>query len=180
MMNEAMKTAWLEISQMLGEPTREELDVFLRTWQRAMQARSAPVQDRSMLECSINPRPLSHSLHDYHTAMLEGPLHYTWTDKPHRLVYDLIAAVKFYADRAAPVQEPVAWMYEDMMGLVGVRVQKEKPIVARPVTPLYTTPPAAQRQWVGLTDEEVSQLIGGMPHGKMVRAIEAKLKEKNT
>lgn len=38
MMNEAMKTAWLEISQMLGEPTREELDVFLRTWQRAIQA----------------------------------------------------------------------------------------------------------------------------------------------
>ncbi len=37
-MNEAMKTAWLEISQMLGEPTREELDVFLRTWQRAIKA----------------------------------------------------------------------------------------------------------------------------------------------
>jgi len=37
-MNEAMKKAWLEISQMLGEPTREELDVFLRTWQRAIQA----------------------------------------------------------------------------------------------------------------------------------------------
>jgi hypothetical protein len=33
-----MKQAWLEISQMLGEPTREELDVFLRTWQRAVQA----------------------------------------------------------------------------------------------------------------------------------------------
>ena len=37
-MNEQMKAAWLEISQMLGEPTRGELDVFLRTWQRAMQA----------------------------------------------------------------------------------------------------------------------------------------------
>jgi len=37
-MNEAMKAAWLEISQMVGEPTREELDVFLRTWQRAIQA----------------------------------------------------------------------------------------------------------------------------------------------
>ena len=37
-MNEEMQLAWLEISQMLGEPTREELDVFLRTWQRAMQA----------------------------------------------------------------------------------------------------------------------------------------------
>ena len=37
-MNEDMKAAWLEISDMLGEPTREELDVFLRTWQRASQA----------------------------------------------------------------------------------------------------------------------------------------------
>jgi hypothetical protein len=37
-MNEDMKAAWLEISQMLGEPTREELDVFLRTWQRAILA----------------------------------------------------------------------------------------------------------------------------------------------
>jgi hypothetical protein len=37
-MTEEMKVAWLEISQMLGEPAREELDVFLRTWQRASQA----------------------------------------------------------------------------------------------------------------------------------------------
>jgi hypothetical protein len=37
-MNGAMADAWLEISRMLGEPTREELDVFLRTWQRAIQA----------------------------------------------------------------------------------------------------------------------------------------------
>jgi hypothetical protein len=37
-MNEAMKKAWLEISQMMGETTPEELDVFLRTWQRAIQA----------------------------------------------------------------------------------------------------------------------------------------------
>ena len=126
---------------------------------------------------------------------------------------------------AAPtVQEPVAWMYEDMMGLVGVRVQKEKPIVARPVTPLYTTPPAqpaewqkiecpicgdmavatdipaAQRQWVGLTDEEVMNATRKEGHELLdfiyeygtgsegteervvaiCKAIEAKLKEKNT
>ena len=37
-MNEAMKTAWLEISELIGEPTREEFYVFLRTWQRAVQA----------------------------------------------------------------------------------------------------------------------------------------------
>jgi hypothetical protein len=37
-MNEEMKVTWLEISRMLGEPTPEELSVFLRTWQRAVQA----------------------------------------------------------------------------------------------------------------------------------------------
>ncbi len=46
----------------------------------------------------------------------------------------------------------------------------------------YTTPPAAQRQWVGLTDEErlaCEQSAKGN-YVELVRAIEAKLKEKNT
>jgi len=44
---------------------------------------------------------------------------------------------------------------------------------------LYTTPP--QRTWVGLTDEEISELIRATHNtGSLVRAIEAKLKEKNT
>ena len=50
-----------------------------------------------LLDSEIAPRPLSYPLHDYHRAMSEGPLHATWQDKPHRLVYDLIAAVRFYA-----------------------------------------------------------------------------------
>ena len=50
-----------------------------------------------LLECDIEPRPLSHPLRDYHIAISEGPLNYTWQDKPHRLVYDLIAAVRYYA-----------------------------------------------------------------------------------
>ncbi len=44
----------------------------------------------------------------------------------------------------------------------------------------YTTPPAAQRQWVGLTDEEMQALWDRYAHMEMMRAIEAKLKEKNT
>jgi len=51
--------------------------------------------------------------------------------------------------------------------------------------PLYTTPP--QRTWVGLTGEDVVKAYddyqsGGVSAGFMgaVRAIEAKLKEKNT
>jgi hypothetical protein len=54
----------------------------------------------------------------------------------------------------------------------------------------YTTPPAAQRQWVGLTDEEVYPLANEHLHHQiesyevsgiynLAQAIEAKLKEKN-
>jgi hypothetical protein len=72
-------------------------------------------------------------------------------------------------------------MYEDMMGLVGVRVQKEKPIVARPVTPLcLCNPPAAQRQWVGLSDDERSECVNTPFVSQQWANIEAKLKEKNT
>lgn len=46
-----MKTAWLEITRMLGEPTNEELDVFLRTWQRAIEAE----RDRLAKECAQLP-----------------------------------------------------------------------------------------------------------------------------
>jgi hypothetical protein len=54
--------------------------------------------ENQLFECGIQPRPLEeYSLHDYHIAPGAGPLHYTWTDKPHRLLYDLIAAVRYYA-----------------------------------------------------------------------------------
>jgi hypothetical protein len=39
-----------------------------------------------------------------------------------------------------------------------------------------STPPAAQRQWVGLPDDDVYLLA----HPRLARAIETKLKEKNT
>jgi hypothetical protein len=50
-------------------------------------------------------------------------------------------------------------------------------------TKLYTTPP--QRTWVGLTDEEIEKhwkkQVGTVrPNYSFTRAIEAKLKEKNT
>ena len=51
--------------------------------------------------------------------------------------------------------------------------------------PLYTTPP--QRQWVGLTDEEIKSLPSWWPSYNdqrvllvLIRDIQAKLKEKNT
>ena len=42
----------------------------------------------------------------------------------------------------------------------------------------YTIPP--QRTWVGLTDKDISEIVRGTHNtGSFVRAIEAKLKEKN-
>lgn len=44
------------------------------------------------------PRPLPHDLVDYIEAMSgNGPLAYDWEDKPHRLVFDLIAALRYNA-----------------------------------------------------------------------------------
>ena len=55
-----------------------------------------------------------------------------------------------------------------------------------PGTRLYTTPPAAQRQWVGLTDKQINNAWflngGGLAANRFhdfARAIESKLKEKN-
>jgi len=96
---------------------------------------------------------------------------------------------------AAPVQEPVNWSVynsgaevasgltfsEAWDYLTPERLARQWcAVCVVDQSNMPATPPAAQRQWVGLTDEEVSQLIGGMPHGKMVRVVESKLKEKNT
>ena len=82
----------------------------------------------------------------------------------------------------APVQEPVAWMY----GCVGRgRMYAEELDDPAGWQPLYTTPPAAQRQWVGLTDEERMDILLNLnwdkklSHMDTALTIEAKLKEKN-
>ena len=74
-------------------------------------------------------------------------------------------------------QEPVGYVAEN--GVVDWN------ICAPPImTDLYTAPPA-QRTWVGLTDDEVDDAArycvkSGQSVNAAIRAIEAKLKEKNT
>jgi hypothetical protein len=86
---------------------------------------------------------------------------------------------------AAPVQEPVGTygeVFESMRSLLRSGRQADQQIyMAMQHKPLYTTPPAAKRQWVGLTDEEVMQTMSGNWTSQFyfARAIEAKLKEKN-
>lgn len=84
---------------------------------------------------------------------------------------------------AQPEQEPVAWISHNAGLYHGKPDESLNPL------PLYTTPP--QRKFIGLTDEEIGAmekeyLFGGkefddeIGYWAVYRAIEAKLKEKNT
>jgi hypothetical protein len=85
-----------------------------------------------------------------------------------------------------PEQEPVAWMDIDEKGAVsGLRYWSEPD--NRHEVALYTTPPPVgfavmQKQWVGLTNEEINEIWESQTKTgeQITRAIEAKLKEKNT
>jgi hypothetical protein len=80
-------------------------------------------------------------------------------------------------------QEPVAWANSFDLQNFDMKVRTCPDL--HHTVPLYTAPP---KQWVGLTDEEVSEIIDREigfnscwgPEEKFARAIEQALKEKNT
>jgi len=83
-------------------------------------------------------------------------------------------------------QEPVAYINVEKRILEWAKLTSwETPTVVNlPKIPLYTHPP--QRTWVGLTDEDLEPLcnewriVFGSWTYEFAKAIEAKLKEKNT
>jgi len=87
----------------------------------------------------------------------------------------------------AEKQEPVAWItHESKWRLTGggnaggtVPVHAKQSNTAK--YPLYTTP-QPQREWVGLTDDEIRQIALDTPIKgvNFAHAIEQRLKEKNT
>ena len=93
------------------------------------------------------------------------------------------------AEQPAQQQEPVAWMYVNKDGECE-QIEFGEAFDDPSVTLLYTAPP--KREWVGLTDEELEKIdcvqlkyIGTGEYSiegvdEFARAIEAKLKEKNT
>jgi hypothetical protein len=77
----------------------------------------------------------------------------------------------------AEKQEPVAYVTGTYAGRFVV--QPINPAMVLPVNmALYTTPPAAQRQWVGLTDAEIEEWDYDVRD--VVMDIEKLLRDKNT
>jgi hypothetical protein len=84
----------------------------------------------------------------------------------------------------APVQEPVAYIRVSKTGHVMACAETGDFYALAHGTKLYTTPPAAQRQWVGLSDLNIDELENeymksAQTAHQFLRAIEAKLKERN-
>lgn len=139
-------------------------------------------------------------------ALESGPAHWESEQPDHEAAITVLRAAITEASmqRLTDVQqemeqEPVAfmWDYKRLDGHVETKAifahhYKTSPgdlayvLKGRDATPLYTHPP--RREWVGLTDEEVQTIwkdatgCGDPSHDDedLVRAIEAKLKEKNT
>jgi hypothetical protein len=85
---------------------------------------------------------------------------------------------------AQPEPKPVAWIKKDRSS-IEVSIMSAEYMRNEGFEPLYTAPP--QREWQGLTDEEIMEMLDYGQYGNVpqyarnfVDAIEAKLKEKNT
>jgi len=110
---------------------------------------------------------------------------------------------EIYEIYTTPEQEPVAWLHTKIEGVAVPHRPADLDKHPDRWEALYKTPPSCptckalsrtvmldqtshdttppQRTWVGLTDEDISEIVRGTHNtGSFVRAIEAKLKEKNT
>jgi type V secretory pathway adhesin AidA len=82
----------------------------------------------------------------------------------------------------APVSDPVAWMVYTLDGQsVCVTDNPADFGESHRALPLYTTPPAAQRTWVGLTEKDFSAINQScLTKLQAATSAESILKEKNT
>ena len=94
------------------------------------------------------------------------------TSPDHELLLEAADALEALAQ---PKQEPLAWISTGPATMI--HWTADKPAYGDDWVPLYTTPP--QRTWVGLTEDEAFA-CKGRDYFETYKAIEAKLKDKNT
>ena len=99
------------------------------------------MSDMSMFDVDIEARPLENSLKDYQLAPSGlGEIGAAWINKPHRIVYDLIAAVKYYANEAAKQsmqgEAVTIWLTEKEFNILSKAQKTERETIA-----LYTHAP---------------------------------------
>ena len=108
------------------------------------------------------------------------------------MLYERLPELFDRVAQPAPVQGPVAWpIDEDAVNRIAEKQFVSYEVVQLIAREILATPPAAQRQWVGLTDEDMQECIKTADYNQgqykrtpywahLSTAIEAKLKEKNT
>jgi len=97
--------------------------------------------------------------------------------RPEHFINQTIIALRLAIEQAEK-QEPVAWANINKHGDITHTNNKRMPWSK---TPLYTTPPAAQRQWVGLTEKDFSAINQScLTKLQAATSAESILKEKNT
>lgn len=116
-----------------------------------------------LFDVDIEARPLEVSLKDYQLAPSgEGKVSEAWKNKPHRIVYDLIAAVKYYASMQGEAVAKI--VYDRRTDENGNTYHKSRPqvwpliadaeLLAYPhSTQLFTYPPSASAEIARLTKE---------------------------
>jgi hypothetical protein len=194
--DEALKLALEALKDALDKPmwNRVQIEAAITAIKQAL---AAPVQEPVAVDCCANClRPER----EHQDGKCPKPFTTVW----HAWDYDFPPDAQ-PAAQPAPVQEPVAWMHTMIDDVVvghrpadlNVHPDRWMPLYKDPTpcqtcqalartvmmdqTAHDTTPPAAQRQWVGLTDEEEVELWESTDSDwELMKRTEAKLKEKNT
>lgn len=176
---EALQTAHLAVEcDMLAD----EIQQAITALQEALAEQPAPVQQEPMISTEHGPWiPSTHPGEEGESyckrCLLRDKFLGSRQCDPH-----------IVPTPAAQQQEPVAHFGSAYVNENGVHVTTVLGPVAIPKdAKLYTSPPA-QRTWVGLTDEEIINVMPdddtpmslGEAFSVFAEAIEAKLKEKNT